>query len=349
MVEKGKKRVVLGVLGCETNHVSSNYLHKISTLDDVRGMYPQIVGEDTNIKLAVLSLVSRLNLNKDFWIMGLIVQGESSGGKSYFTSQVVKPWKLLNRVEEFTRFTGAYLERKFAGRNMDDIILLIYELPQDTPQQLHLTMSEGRLRVGIIDKELGEPVEHTFEGMPFLFSTTPLEGLRPDIRNRVITTTIDETETQTRRILRFESWLASDSAFSTSLSETADTQAERLASHIAGLKKAYVSIPFAHRLYDYISFYNTKLRRDWKKLLALIQASAILFQESRRVVERDGVRTIIADVRDLENLIDVMPAFSQTLTNLSQAQYRVVEIMREGRGAGLRASSSMRLGSADGT
>jgi hypothetical protein len=259
--------------------------------------------------------------------MGMIVQGESSSGKSYFTDEVLRPFKIMNRVEEFSRFTGAFLERKFKGRNMDETIIVIHELFENTPQQLHVSMSEGRLRVGLVDRETGEPVEYEFEGQPFLFSTTPLEAIKPDLRNRVITTSIDESDEQTRRIIQFETRLAADGMLALILRDQARAGAERLAAHFASLKPATVVVPWADRLLEALTFYSTKLRRDWKKLLALVQASALLFQADRRAEERDGVRVVYADRRDLENLIAVMPAFAQTIMSVSEAQRRVLDLM----------------------
>jgi hypothetical protein len=86
-------------------------------------------------------------------------------------------------------------------------------------------------------------------------------------------------------------------------------------------------VPFAEKLYERLTFYNTKLRRDWKKLLALIQASALLFQHQRRAEERDGIRVIYADLRDLQNLLTIMPAFMSTLRNLTDAQAKVLSYL----------------------
>jgi hypothetical protein len=297
------------------------------SLDDLRNCYPNIVGEDVNVKLALLALASRLNLDKDFWVMGIVVQGERSSGKSYFVANVLEPFAMLNRVEEFTRFTGAYLERKFVGRNMDNIILVIYEMPEDAPQQLHLTLSEGKLRVGIIDRETGEPHEFAFEGLPFLFSTTPLEGLRPDIRERVIVTSIDESDEQTSRIIAFQTRKAADYSFAERIREEKRRGAEAIAGWFANLKPAYVVIPWAAKLKETLSFMSVKLRRDWRKFLALIQASALLFQHDRVVIEREGKRVVFADRRDLENVLSVMPAFSQTLQNVNEVQRFVLDLM----------------------
>jgi hypothetical protein len=296
-------------------------------LDDLRALYTMLVGEDVNVKLALLALASRLNLNRDFWVMGIVVQGESSAGKSYFVDNVLQPFRLLKRVEEFTRFTGAFLERKFRGRNMDECILTIYELFENTPQQLHLTLSEGRLRVGIVDRETGEPVEYEFEGQPFLFSTTPLEGLRPDLRNRLIVTSVDETDEQTNRIIEFQTRLAADAELAAALKQKQAEGAEAVAAWFKSLKPAYVAVPWAEKLREAVTFSSVKLRRDWRKFIALIQASALLFQHERQTFEKDGKRFVVADRRDFENVLSVMPAFKQTLQNVTETQRLILDVM----------------------
>jgi hypothetical protein len=296
-------------------------------LDDLRALYPMLVGEDVNVKLALLALASRLNLNRDFWVMGIVVQGESSAGKSYFVDNVLQPFRLLKRVEEFTRFTGAFLERKFRGRNMDECILTIYELFENTPQQLHLTLSEGRLRVGIVDRETGEPVEYEFEGQPFLFSTTPLEGLRPDLRNRLIVTSVDESDEQTNRIIEFQTRLAADAEMAAALKQKQAEGAEALAAWFKSLKPAYVTVPWAEKLREAVTFSSVKLRRDWRKFIALIQASALLFQHERQTFEKNGNRFVVADRRDFENVLSVMPAFKQTLQNVTETQRLILDVM----------------------
>ncbi|MEM4497297.1 MAG: hypothetical protein QW692_00540 [Nitrososphaerota archaeon] len=303
-----------------------------TSLEDVRRVYPKIVGEDVNVALCALSLASRLNKNRGFWIMGIVIQGRSSSGKSYFMQNILAPFAKMGRVEEFTRFTGAYLERKFAklNKNMDDMILAIYELFADTPEQLHLTLSEGKLRVGIIDKETGEPIEFTFEGMPFLFSTTPFEALRPDIRNRIINISIDESDEQTKRILEFETMLAEDPQKAVELDEAAEKAAARFAKYFESLEKKYVVVPYARRLLEALTFYDVKLRRDWKKLFSLLQASALLFQKYRPKVKlSSGEEAVVATLEDFENLLYVMPAFRETLINLSKSQKMLIDIMRE--------------------
>lgn len=300
-------------------------------LKSIRECYVKIVDEDVNIALSVLALASRLNKQRDFWIMGIVLQGKSSSGKSYLMSNILKPWSLLGKVYEFTRFTGAYLERKFSNinHNLDDTIFAIYELFSNTPQQLHLTLSEGKLRVGVVDKETGEPIEFEFQGMPFMFSTTPMEGIREDLRNRIINISIDESDEQTKKILEFETKLAKDPNYADNINKVNESNMRRLAKYIGLLEKKYVIVPYADRLFEALTFWDVKLRRDWKKLLSLLHASALLFQKHRPKIRlENGEEAIIATLEDFENLLYVMPAFEETLIDLTKKEKLLFEIMK---------------------
>ena len=300
-------------------------------LKSIRECYVKIVDEDVNIALSVLALASRLNKQRDFWIMGIVLQGKSSSGKSYLMSNVLRPWSLLGKVYEFTRFTGAYLERKFSNinHNLDDTIFAIYELFSNTPQQLHLTLSEGKLRVGVVDKETGEPIEFEFQGMPFMFSTTPMEGIREDLRNRIINISIDESDEQTKKILEFETRLAKDPNYADNINKLNESNMRRLAKYIGSLEKKYVIVPYADRLFEALTFWDVKLRRDWKKLLSLLHASALLFQKHRPKIKlENGEEAVVATLEDFENLLYVMPAFEETLIDLTKKEKLLFEIMR---------------------
>ena len=163
--------------------------------------------------------------------------------------------------------------------------------------------------------------------MPFLFSTTPLEGLRPDIRERVIVTSIDESDEQTSRIIAYQTRRAADFSFAEKIREERQHGVEAIAGWFANLRPAYVVIPWAAKLKEALTFMSVKLRRDWRKFLALIQASALLFQHDRVVIERDGKRIVHADRRDLVNVLSVMPAFRQTLQNVNEVQRFVLDLM----------------------
>ncbi|MEM2189759.1 MAG: hypothetical protein QXG35_10610, partial [Nitrososphaerota archaeon] len=147
-------------------------------------------------------------------LMGVIIEASNSAGKSHLAREILRPLKPLNMVLEFTRMTGAYLERKFNGQNLDRKILFMQEM-NGAPAQLHLALSEGKLYVGLVEKFDGhfQPVEIECEGQPFLVLTTPSWSGSPDLVHRCVVINLDESPEQTKRIIAFQTKLNSDLMF----------------------------------------------------------------------------------------------------------------------------------------
>ncbi|MEM2026032.1 MAG: hypothetical protein QXW94_07055, partial [Desulfurococcaceae archaeon] len=183
-------------------------------MDEVRRLFPRIVGEDDNVKLMILALFSLKLREPSERLMGVIIEASNSAGKSYLAREILKPLRPLDLVLEFTRMTGAFLERKFSGQNLDRKILFMQEL-NGAPAQLHLTLSEGRLHVGITERVDGhfEPIEIVCEGQPFLILTTPSWNGSPDLIHRCIMINLDESPEQTKRIIALQARLNSDLVF----------------------------------------------------------------------------------------------------------------------------------------
>jgi hypothetical protein len=282
--------------------------------------------------------------------MGVIVEGSNSVGKSHFSKNILKPLQMEQvgpepsdtRVVEFTRMTGAFLERALANKNLDRRILFMQEM-SEAPYQLHLTLSEGKLKIGIVVREGGEfkPVEIEAQGQPFLWATSVEWHGSPDLIHRSVVLSLDESEEQTWRIVSFESKTAADLYFHDYMDHFADAAA-RLFYHIwrNTPDNVKVVVPFMQKLQEKIVLEaNVKLRRDWNKMIALIRASAILFWRHRYrfkqlVDDGSGLRreqlVIIADERDLENVLPLLStSFRQTLTNLSDREKKVIDLLLE--------------------
>ena len=320
------------------------------TLDEVRCLFPKIVGEDNNVKLAILSLFTLKLADPGERLMGVIVEGSNSVGKSHFSKNILKPLQMEQvgpeqndtRVIEFTRMTGAFLERALANKNLDRRILFMQEI-SNAPYQLHLTLSEGKLKIGIVVREGGEfkPMEIEAQGQPFLWATSVEWHGSPDLIHRSVVLNLDESEEQTWRIVSFESKTAADLYFHDYIDHFADAAA-RLFYHIwrNTPDNVKVVVPFIEKLQEKIVLEaNVKLRRDWNKMIALIRASAILFWKHRYrfkqlVDDGSGLRreqlVIIADERDLENVLPLLStSFRQTLTNLSDREKKVIDLLLE--------------------
>jgi len=235
-----------------------------------------------------------------------------------------------------------FLERALANKNLDRRILFMQEM-SEAPYQLHLTLSEGKLKIGIVVREGGEfkPVEIEAQGQPFLWATSVEWHGSPDLIHRSVVLSLDESEEQTRRIVAFESKMAADLHFHNYMDHFADAAA-RLFYHIwkNTPDNAKVVVPFVEKLQEKIILeVNVKLRRDWNKLIALIRGSAILFWKHRYrfkqlVDDGSGLKreqlVIVADERDLENVLSLLStSFRQTLTNLSDREKKVTDLLLE--------------------
>jgi len=310
------------------------------TLDDIRNLFPQIVGEDQNVKLMVLALFSTKLRNPDERIMGVIIESPNSAGKSYFAKAILKPLRGFKElVLEFTRVTGAYLERKFKELNLDRRILFIQET-NNAPSQLHLSLSEGKLRVGIVERVDGgfTPIEIEADGQPFLLATTTSWRGGPDLVHRCILMNLDESADQTYRILNFQAKLNSDYIYK-----------QAFENFVEGCSKVFkllwkaapenvdVVIPYSPLIEEKLKVVenpDVKLRRDFNKLIALIKANAILFARHRKLVKLGDRLIIVADIEDFKQVFPLFEtSFKQTLVNLSEKEERVLQALKERDGS----------------
>ena len=314
-------------------------------LNEVRAMFPGIAGEDLNIQLLILSLFSTKLKDSDGRLMGIIVESSNSAGKSHIIKEILKPLRSLENGElilEFSRLTGAYLERKFKDANLDGRILYIQEL-NSNPSQLHIMLSEGQLRIGVTERENGHfvPVEYVVNGTPFLIVTSTNWRWQdyPDLAHRCILINLDESREQTFRIIDYHTGIESDYIYK-----------RRFEDFKAGCSKAFrmlwektpkfddVIIPYlpliAERL-KAISEPDTKLRRDYRKFISLIKASAILFWPYRIVLKENAgnINERLILVAGFQDLLNVLPlvesSFQQIITNLSEKERFVLEVMKE--------------------
>ena len=305
------------------------------SLDDVRKLFPKIIGENDNVKLMILALFSLKLRRPEDRIMGIIIESANSAGKSHFAKSILKPLRDFDDlILEFTRMTGAYLERKFKDVDLDRKILFIQETA-NAPSQLHLSLSEGKLKVGVLIRNNGdfEPIEIEAVGQPFLLATTVSWRGSPDLIHRCILMGLDESKQQTFRILEFQAKLNADFIYK-----------EKFKRFCQGCEKIFrelwknapedvdVVIPFLPLVEEKLKVKDPdiKLRRDFNKLIALIKANAIIFHKNRRIIKLDDKTIIIADLQDF---YEVLPLFKtslkQTLTNLSEKEEKVLDILRE--------------------
>jgi hypothetical protein len=325
------------------------------SLQDVRKLFPDIVGEDDNVKLSILSLFT-LKLEKaDERIMGLVVLGRNSSGKSYFSKSMLDP--LRDMVDEFTRMTGPFIERKFREKDFDGRIIFLQEAG-DIPSQLHISLSEGKLRIGIAERDGSsfKAVEVEARGQPFFWTTSFRESLSQSILDRCIEIFMDESEEQTKKISVFHAMLNSDYFLKEDFEKFKNGCCRMFRTHVwdAAPDRCSVVIPFMNVIAREFEKYevDVKFRRDFNKMMALIKGHAILRWRDRFKVDLESGEAIprgepksieeffkrdvkpklliVAEWEDFYEVYKLMEtSFKPTLTSLSHRDRKIIEALRE--------------------
>jgi hypothetical protein len=313
------------------------------TLDEVRYLFPRIVGEDDNVKLAILGLFTLKLKDPGERLMGVIVEGSNSVGKSHFSKNILKPLQMERigpeekdtYVVEFTRVTGAFLERALANKNLDRRILFMQEV-FNAPYQLHLTLSEGRLKIGIVERQDGgfKPVEIEALGQPFLWATSTEWHGSPDLIHRCIVLTMDESIQQTRRITEFQAKLSSNLSFRRRMEEF-ERGCIKIFQELwrSAPDNCIVIIPYIELIQRELvktDLLSVKFRRDFNKLISLVKGCAILNHRRRVKANIGGETVIIASFEDFLEVYKLMrAALRPTLTGLNEKDLKVLEALRE--------------------
>ena len=168
-----------------------------------------------------------------------------------------------------------------------------------------------------MDKEVPGPIGY--------IETTTKPAIHNENETRVFDIFIDESESQTRRILDAERKRATGGG----MTEKEKEYILRPFINAQKLLKPYkVIIPYA----DKITFPTNKvrIRRDFKRFLALIEASAILHQRQRKFEDRNGETYLLADIKDYTIAYDLaQKILIQTLKNISPAGERMAKVAEE--------------------
>jgi len=242
-----------------------------------------LVGETNNAKILYLALTSRLFERP----VSIAIKGVSSVGKSFTVEQVLKffpPAAYFVRTGMSERAiiysTEDYRHRfiiifEAAGMNSDMVSYLIRTL-----------LSEGRVVYEVVEKtkEGLRTRRIEKEGPTGLITTTTAPKLHPENETRLLSLGVIDTPHQTKAVMQA---LADDDAASTIGSQWHALQAW------LSTGERRVAVPFAGKLADLIPPVAVRLRRDFKLLLTLIRAHALLHRATR---DRDNQGRIVATV-----------------------------------------------------
>src|SRR3984893_3456331 len=244
-----------------------------------------VVGERRAAKLIYLAVTSR-RLDRP---VSVAVKGPPSGGKSFVVESVLKffPPEAFYALTAMSDRALAYSNEPLKHRH-----LVIYEaagMASDFATYLvRSLLSEGRLRYETVEKTKEGLVPRLIEreGPTGLIVTTTSLRLHPENETRMLSLTITDTREQTAAV--FEA-LAKESRVEIDL-----TRWHALQTWLATGPNLVV-IPFAGRLAKLVPPVAVRLRRDFKTVLILVRAHALLHQASRR---KDENGQVIAEIED---------------------------------------------------
>ncbi len=244
-------------------------------------------GEERAAKLLYLAVTSRILDHP----VSVAVKGPSSAGKSHLVQQVLKffPDSAYYALTGMSERALAYSQEPLVHR-----FLVIYEAAglqgELASYLLRSLLTEGRLRYVTVEGTPDGPREKVIEreGPTGLITTTTAIRLHQENETRLFSVPVTDTPEQTRRILLAQ---AEDQDESVDL-----TRWHALQVWLEGAERR-VTIPFGPALADAIPPVAVRLRRDFRAVLNLIKAHALLHQWDR---EKDDRGRVIATLQDYE-------------------------------------------------
>jgi hypothetical protein len=254
--------------------------------------------------------------------VSVAVKGPSSGGKSFVVESTLKffPSEAFYALTAMSDRALAYSSEPLKHR-----LLVIYEaagMASDFATYLiRSLLSEGRLRYETVEKTKEGLVPRLIEreGPTGLIVTTTSLRLHPENETRMLSLTITDTRDQTAAVFRA---LARE----TNRAEIDLTRWQALQTWLATGPNGVV-IPFAHRLAGLVPPLAVRLRRDFKTVLTLVRAHALLHRASRRKDEQGRVIAEIEDYQVVRELVADLVAVGVEAT-VKQEVREVVDMVR---------------------
>lgn len=236
-----------------------------------------VIGEETNALTGYLASVSR-KLDKP---LAVIIQSTSAAGKSSLMEAILAMMPSEERVQ-YSAMTGQSLfYMNETGLKNKILAIAESEGAENAAYALKLLQSEGKVTIASTGKDATTgnlmTQEYSVEGPVCLLLTTTAIDIDPELMNRCLVLTVNETREQTAAIHDMQ---RSRQTLEGLLAEedkkdiiNLHNNAQRL------LKPLLVANPFANEL-TFLSD-KTRTRRDHMKYLTLIRSIALLHQYQR--------------------------------------------------------------------
>lgn len=241
-----------------------------------------LIGEQSVALTLLLIAVSRRMAKP----LHAVIKAASSSGKNFVVGRVAS-YVPPSDVLEVTDMSPRALQYMTSSIKNKLVIIAEQEGAERAEYPLRIAMSEGKLNVLVAEKnESGriETREHVVEGPAAFVTTTTRARLHDENETRQIELTLDESPEQTARITKLIAHLAEHPP------TAADEQAAALRrstwrAALGMLELREVRVPQAPQLERSFPKDRIRARRDFSKLIGLIQAVTVLHQKQRPVVD----------------------------------------------------------------
>jgi hypothetical protein len=280
-----------------------------------------LAGEERLARILYLAMTSRL-LEKP---VSIAVKGPSSGGKSYIVERVLKafPESAFFALTAMSERALIYLDE-----NMRYRFLVIFEasgMAGDMQTYLMRSLlSENRIRYQTVEatREGTKPRLLELEGPTGLIVTTTQTRMHAENETRLLSLTVTDTQEQTKAV--FEALADEDR-------EPEDLETFRALQVWIGGQSSTASVPYAKVLADLVPPVAVRMRRDFRAVLQLVRAHAILHQASRVRDDKGRVVATIIDYAVVRELVadlvseGVDATVSKTVREAVDAVTRLIE------------------------
>ena len=282
----------------------------------------RIVREYESRKAIFLSMCS-------IWVEGnpshIFVSSKSSTGKSYIAKACydlfpdwLKTYRTKVSPEGFTYWHNAKYEPEWTW---DGKLLYLEDCRQNLLRSdvFKVMLSEGSLATVVYKQRA---IDIQINGRPVIALTTATGSPTDEVLNRFNLVECDESEAQTKEILKRQAQLAAEGADSRYSSD--------LQSALLCLKPIRVRVPFAQKINSHFPSSDVRVRRDFPRFLSLIQASCALHQYDRMKKEVDNLQYHYATGQDYENARESYKKMGVcTLLGITRTEREVYDGCRE--------------------